>query len=81
MAATEEQRIAVVTGKAKKAMATRVRRSRKAPKAAGARAEWNEDIPRISLIQIFEIKISLGCTAWMGSLGFQDGQPGIIPQP
>ena len=37
VAATEEQRIAVVTGKAKKAMATRVRRSRKAPKAAGAR--------------------------------------------
>ena len=24
---------------------------------------------------------TLGCTALMGSLGFQDGQPGIIPQP
>ena len=37
VAATEERRIAVVKGAAKKAMATRVRRSRKAPKAEGAR--------------------------------------------
>ena len=35
--ATEEWRIAVVKGAAKKAVATLVRRSRKAPKAAGAR--------------------------------------------
>ena len=35
-AATEELRITVVKGAAKKAAATRVRRSRKAPEAAGA---------------------------------------------
>ena len=37
VAATEERRIAVMKGGAKKAEATRVRRNRKAPKAAGAR--------------------------------------------
>ena len=61
VAATEERRIAVVKGVAKKAWATLVRRSHKAPKAAeGPVAEWNEDIPRISLIQIFVIEISIG---------------------
>ena len=37
VAATEELRITVVKGAAKKAVATRVLRSRKAPKAAGTR--------------------------------------------
>ena len=37
VAATEERRITVMKGGAEKAVATRVRRSSKAPKAAGAR--------------------------------------------
>ena len=37
VAATEERHIAVVKGAAKKAVATQVLRSRKAPKEAGAR--------------------------------------------
>ena len=37
VAAGEERRITVMKGGAKKAVATRVRRSRKAPKVAGAR--------------------------------------------
>ena len=42
VATTEERRIAVVKGTAKKAEATRVRKSSKAPKVAGVlgRMEW-----------------------------------------
>ena len=41
MAETEERRIAVAKDGAKRAVATRARRRRKALKAAGLRADWN----------------------------------------
>ena len=55
VAATEERRIAVVKGAAKKAVATGAKGAARLPRLQGPAAEssteWNEDFPKISLIQ------------------------------
>ena len=60
MAATEERRITVVKSAALEENRGDPGPKKPHPRRQGAVAEWNDDIPRISLIQIFVIEISMG---------------------
>ena len=56
VAATEEQRITLVKGATKEAVATPVRRRSKAPKAAGCRGPWQNGM-KISMKDIPDTNI------------------------